>query len=206
MNMTTKKRLHWFVALSCAIALAFVASLLAGCGGSPAPAPTVDAEDEASYLTPVIGAKALEDGRKVGGSAKGGIGDELANVFFTYRVDKAALADEFDGEKPERGFAFVVAEVTVINTFGEPLPMWADDFVLQWGDGDDEYAYPYPKYTDEQMEEEYMLDADDEVTATLLFEVPLQEGVREYNISYLEYYDDDVEGNMFYIIFDLSML
>ena len=180
------------------------AVFLAACGGLGQTTTPADAEEAGDNLTPVIGAKTLEDGRKVGGSAKAGIGETMTNVFFSFSVNRAELTDNYEGEMAERGFLFLVAEITVTNTFDETLPMWASDFLVQWGDGDDDYGYPLVHFAETQMEDEFNLEVGADVTADVVFEVPLQEGGNEYNISYLEYYEDDVEGNMFYVMFNLS--
>ena len=185
--------------------------LAAGCGSSAAETPpekpkeVLEEEEEEVFRTPVFGARTLNDGRKTGGSAKAKIGEELTNIFFSFCVNQAGLATEYEDSKPERGFVYLIAELTVTSAFDGPLPMWADDFLIQWGDGENDYAYPLAKFTDSQMEGEYSLKVDESVTKDLIFEVPLPEGEHEYNISYLEYYEDDVEGNMFYVIFSLSM-
>ena len=188
--------------------LSFCALLLvAGCGAAPAAAPVEEPppEEPRFVRTPVAGAISLEDGRKSQGFAKGGIGDEMTNVFFSFCVNQAELTEEFEGEKTERGYVYLVAEVTVKNAFDGPIPMWADDFIAQWGEAGDENCYPVAKSADTQMEEEFTLGEGRSVTKNLVYEVPRPEGMNEYGISYLEYYEDQAEGNRFMISFKLSM-
>ncbi|MCL2122132.1 MAG: DUF4352 domain-containing protein [Clostridiales bacterium] len=153
----------------------------------------------------VIGARTLEDGRKVGGSAKGKIGEEMVSVFFSFTVNRAELAGEFEENKPERSYIYLIIEMTVRSILDRSLPMWADDFPIQWGDGDNDYAYPLEKISDSQMDAEFSLHEGESVTKNLIYEVPAPDGEREYTITYLEYFADDVEGNMFYVSFNLSM-
>jgi len=182
--------------------------LTAGCSSKqpdppPAPPPVVEAVED--KRTPVVGAKTLEDGRKVGGVARGKIGDELINTFFSFRVEKAELTAVFEGQQPFRGFVYLVADITVKNTFDESIPMWSDDFLVQWGSGDREYCYPLSKAVHSQMDDEYLLSVNGSVTKKLVFEVPVPEEDNEYNLSYQEYYEDEVEGNIYYIVFTLSI-
>ena len=181
--------------------------LIAGCGGGAAPnQPGVVTPDEPEEdpRPAVAGAITLEDGRKVKGFAYGEIGDEMRNVFFSFWVDKAELMGEFAGQRPERRLIYLVAEVTVKNNLDKPIPMWADDFIAQWGDGDNDYGYPIEKFTRSQMDSEFTLAPDESITRTLIYEVRLPEDKNEYGISYLEYYADEVEGNLFMVNFELE--
>ena len=192
--------------LYCILCILLMMPLLSACGNNAADRARASVQEdltEESILTPVLGGRTLEDGRKVGGSAKGVIGDELTSVFFTFSVNKAELAEAYAEEKAERGFLFLVAEITVTSISEEALPMWADDFILQWGSGENDYAYPYTRFSDAQMEEEFSLELEESVTMDVVYEVPLLSDDTEYNISYLEYYEDEVEGNQFYVLFRL---
>ena len=189
----------------------FALSLIAGCGAAPPAAVPSEPPEEAPPAapedprTPVAGAITMSDGRKVNGFASGKIGDELTNVFFSFRIDKAGLAEEFEGQKADRGFVYLIAEATVKNAFDGPVPMWADDFIAQWGDGDNDYCYPMDKVSDDQMDEEFSLAEGESVTKILVYEVPLPESGNDYGISYLEYYQDDVKGNLFMVNFKLRL-
>jgi hypothetical protein len=146
----------------------------------------------------------MEDGRKVGGTVKGRLGEELTNVFFSFKVNKAEYADTFEGLKPVKTYKFLVVEITVKNAFDEPIPMWAQDFIIQWGDGDKDYGCPISKSADTQMDEAYRLALDESVTKVVVYEVPVTEESKEYSISFLEYYEDKVEGNLFYVVFTVA--
>jgi hypothetical protein len=189
-----KKNLRLWLAVLTVCLLLFTA----GCGAS-------EDATEAPSATAISGAEELDDGREVGGYASGAIGDTMTNVFFAYSVNDAYLAAEYEGEVPEEGYVWLVAEITVKNISDETLPMYSDDFQVQWGEGDEDYGFPIAKFSSAQMEDEYELPEGESVTKLVVYEVPLLEGENEYSISYLEYYDDDVEGNVFFVYFDLSM-
>jgi hypothetical protein len=150
------------------------------------------------------GASMTDDGREVGGYKDGRLGDTLTNAFFSYTVDDAWLSDDFEGESPSQGNTFLVAEITVKNEFGEELTMWAEDFQIQWGDTDEEYGYPIEKLAESQMEDEYTLKRAETITALCVYEVPAVTEEQEYSISYLEYYEDGLEGNVYFCYFDLK--
>jgi len=178
----------------------------AGCvPGSGRSAPTNSssgAPDEPQ--TVIISAEYLDDGRLVGGYAEGKIGEELANVFFSLRINKAELTAVYEGQTPRRGRLYLVANITVANVFAEPINMWTDDFLVRWGDGDGDYAYPLRQHIGTELTDEYTLDVGEAADSALVFEVPVPEGRRKYSICYTEYYADDVEGNSYYIIFELT--
>ena len=174
-------------------------------GEKPPPIELPPVEIPVDIRTPVIGARVLEDGRRVGGSAKGEIGDEMVNVFFSFCVNDAALVAEFEGLTAERGLVYLVADITVANVFDGRLTIWSSDFVLQWGEGDNEYGYPMKKTSDAQMDDAFSLTIDESIEKKLVYVVPVPADENTYIISYLEFYADEVEGNTFFVIFDLGL-
>lgn len=148
-------------------------------------------------------ASVAEDGRETGGYVDGRLGDTMQNVFFAFTVDKVELASEYGGQAAPDGSSYIVAEITVKNTFGEALPLWYDDFQIQWGEGDEDYGYAIEPFTDDQMPLEYEMKKGESITKTHVFEVPTLEGKNEYSISFLEYYEDGFTGNVFFVYFDL---
>ena len=56
-----------------------------------------------------------------------------------------------------------------------------------------------PPLTDEQLPGTYPLSVDEEVTGLLVYEVPA--GNRDFSISYLEQFDDNSEGDTFFVFF-----
>ena len=81
--------------------------------------------------------------------------------------------------------------------------MFDTDFQLQWGDdADDAYAFPVAtseKILDDQLPEEYELKVKESTTGVLIFEAP--EGNEDFSLSFLEYYEDNSEGNLFFVYF-----
>lgn len=139
-----------------------------------------------------------------GGYGEGRMGDTMKTYFFDYTVNSAYLCDEFNGYVPAEGNRLLVAEVTVKNTFNESIIMYDTDFQVQWNStGEDDYDFPITFYADpvseEQLPAEYELGINKDRTGLLVFEIP--EERKDFSISYLELFDDDSEGNVFFVFF-----
>ena len=145
-----------------------------------------------------------EDQDFFGGYEEGRFGDTMETYFFDYTVNSAYLCDEYNGYLPLDGNRLLVAEVTVKNTFTESIEMYDTDFQVQWNtDGEDDYDVPITYYedpvSDDQLPAVYELSVNEEKTGLLVFEVP--EGYKDFSISYLELFDDDSEGDVFFVYF-----
>ena len=82
--------------------------------------------------------------------------------------------------------------------------MFDTDFQIQWNsDEEDAYDVPVTYYTDpvsdQQLPGEYELAVDEERSGLLVFEVP--EGESDFSISYLELFEDESEGDVFFVYF-----
>lgn len=135
----------------------------------------------------------------------GEIGDTLSNMFFDWTVNSADSVTEYEGYTPADGYQLVVCNVTVANTFGEALPMYDADFQLQWGDGEEDYAWSLDPYADSMMPTEWELATDSSASYDLVYEVPAD--LTDFIIVYLEQYIDedgnDGEGDLYTIQFQI---
>lgn len=139
-----------------------------------------------------------------GGYEEGRIGDTMKTYFFDYTVNSAYLCDEYNGYLPAEGKCLLVAEVTVKNTFNESIEMYDTDFQIQWNsDGADDYDFPITAYADPVSEEQllsiYSLGINEEITGLLVFEVPTER--KDFSISYLEMFDNDTDGDVYFVYF-----
>lgn len=168
------------------LAIAMLAVSLAGCGS-----------DGGKVVMP------NEDGY-----AEGKMGDTMRNSFFDYSVNSAYICDTYGNYIPQDGYELLVADMTVKNTFGEPLPMFDSDFQVHWDpDAADAFDYPITFYLEdeiglgnEMLPKQYDLAEDESRTGLLVFEVPVDG--KEFSISYMEYFDDNTSGDTFYVFFD----
>lgn len=139
------------------------------------------------------------------GNAEGFFGDTMHTEFFDYTINSAYLCDEYEGYTPEDGNEILVADITIKNTFRESIPMFDTDFQIQWNDdADDAFDVPITYYLDDVLNDqmlpgEYMLSVNETVNGLLVFEVPA--GQMDFSISYLEVFDDDTTGNVFFVYF-----
>lgn len=138
-----------------------------------------------------------------GGYYDGRIGDTLKNAFFEYTVLSANYVNEYDGYRPTDGNVLLDTVIRVKNVFGETIPMFNADFQIQWGDGDEDYGYGVEALEGKKdiMPQEYELARAETVTYHVVYEVP--EGTSEYSISYLEIYEDNSQGDVFFVYFEL---
>lgn len=164
-----------------------------------------EAEEEPEEEPEVEESEGIESS---GGYAEGRFGDTMKTYFFDYTVNSAYLCEEYNGYQPADGNCILVAEVTVKNTFNESIEMYDTDFQIQWNsDGEDDYDYPITAYadpvSDEQLEGTYGLGINEETTGLLVYEVPT--GENDFSISYLEMFDDDSEGDVYFVYFTAKM-
>jgi len=141
------------------------------------------------------------------GNAEGHMGDTMHTCFFDYTVNSAYLCSEYEGYTPQSGNELLVANITVKNTFGESIEMYDSDFQIQWNDdAADAFDVPITAYQDEgwtlndkMLPGTYELSNNQRKSGTLVFEVPA--GNNDFSISYLELFDDDSEGDVFFVFF-----
>ncbi|MCM1214788.1 MAG: DUF4352 domain-containing protein [Lachnospiraceae bacterium] len=142
------------------------------------------------------------------GNAEGYLGDTMHTYFFDYTVNSAYLCDEYEGYTPADGNEILVADVTVKNTVTSTLPMYDTDFQIQWNDtADDAFGFPITLelndvLNDQMLPAEYELSINQSVNGLLVYEVPA--GNKDFSISYLEMFDDDTTGDVFFVYFSAS--
>lgn len=143
------------------------------------------------------------------GEADGTLGDTMHTVFFDYTVNSAYLCDNYqDAYEPLDGNVLLVADVTVNNPFKTSVTMYDTDFQVQWSsDADDAFDFPITFYMeegetigDDMLPNEYTLRRFESRDGILVFEVP--EGENYFSISYLEYFEDGTEGDVFFVFFN----
>ena len=163
----------------------------------------------AAALT-LTGCDALSSLTGSDGYEEGRMGDTMETYFFDYTMNSAYLCSEYAGTIPSDGNVFLVAEVTVKNTDTRSIEMYDTDFQAQWGsEGEEDYRFPITTdmdtgeelapLTEDQLPGTYPLAVDEEVTGLLVYEVPT--GFQDFSISYMEYFDDDSTGDVYFVYF-----
>ena len=200
------------------LATVVTATVFTGCGSNGTLGTTGGSSNESqssygtSSTTPSTTSSAASSSTEAGyadenGNAEGRLGDTMHTYFFDYTVNSAYLCDEYEGYTPQEGNELLVADITVKNTHIASIEMYDTDFQIQWND-DAEDAYDFPityyleegeTYGDDMLPYLYELSIDESVTGVLVYEVP--EGNKDFSISYLELFDDDSEGDVFFVYF-----
>lgn len=199
--------------VSLVLATVVTAAVLTGCGsngtltGSSSSFSSGSSSSGSSSSSPAASSSA---GTQVGypddnGNAEGRLGDTMHTYFFDYTVNSAYLCDEYEGYTPADGYEILVADITVKNTSTSTLPMYDTDFQIQWNDeADDAYGFPITLdlndvLNDQMLPGEYDLAIAKSINGLLVYEVPA--GNNDFSISYLEMFDDDTTGDVFFVYF-----
>lgn len=125
-------------------------------------------------------------------------GTALKNDFFECTVNSVVEEDRIEEYIPElEGNKFVIVNVTIKNTFPEPIPMYCRDFRLKWGESAAETAEPYGKKFDSQIENSFTLGVDEIINGDIIFEIP--KNINDIKLEYIEVYDDLTVGNTYQI-------
>ena len=173
---------------------------LAACGGDSGS----DASDSAS------GSAGSGEVRAEDGYAEARIGDVVHSYFMDFSVNSAYTTSDYNGHTAPEGMKVLVVDMTIKNTFNESLPMYDDDFQGQWSSSSetDEFAWPITEaedgsdldtVADEQLPGTYELAVNESRTGTLVFDVPADE--KDFSVSHMELFDDDSEGDTFFVFF-----
>ena len=138
------------------------------------------------------------------GGAEGKIGTTFRTVFFDYSVDSVNYPSEYEGYTASEGMQLLDVVVTIKNTFGSTLPMFNDDFQIQWhdlGDGDDDYDFGIiMDDSSTVMPYEYSLANGKTCNYHIIYEVPAE--AKEFSVSFQEFFDDNTMGDVFFTYFN----
>lgn len=139
----------------------------------------------------------------VDGQADGEIGTTFRTCFFDYSVDSVAYPSEYEGYTASEGMQLLDVVITIKNTFGEELPMFNSDFQIQWHDlGDGEYDFDYGIEMDDSstvMPSSYDLANGATCNYHIIYEVPAE--AKEFSVSFLEFFADNTQGDVFFTYF-----
>ena len=144
------------------------------------------------------------------GYAEARIGDVVHSYFMDFTVNSAYTTADYHGHTAPEGMKVLVVEMTIKNTFHESIPMYDDDFQGQWSAGSESDAFAWPitegagegdldPVAEEQLPAEYELAVSESRTGTLVFDVPA--GEKDFSVAHMELFDDDSEGDTFFVYF-----
>lgn len=134
------------------------------------------------------------------GTAQGGLNTVMHTAFFTFALTGAALHSTLGDYMPGLGQAVLAVDLEVKNTFSEAIPMFDTDFMLHWGDGEEDQAYCLlDTVADDQLPERYDLEKGQSRSGRLYFTVP--QDAEDFTLTYLERFDDGTTGDAFSVTF-----
>ena len=138
------------------------------------------------------------------GVADGNLKDIMNTRLFTFSINSAYICDEYASYVPEDGFRLLVVDLSIKSTTSGNLTLADTDFLLQWSNGEeDDYAFPMEDahlVLDEKiLPSEYALAQNAETSGLLIYEVPAD--IRDFFISYLEFFGDGSAGDTFNVYF-----
>lgn len=200
-----KKTIALVLSLMLLLSLAGCKSLVSGgaptndattaVGSTPTPA--------SATVKPTTGNSLLDKASKLL-SAKGREYDKLytvemnqthATAFFDFTITESAKVDELEEYTPSTdGNVFLTAQVTVKNTFGEPIPVGNYDFYILWNGGED---VGYSAFFEGMYPDDVELADGETVSGTLVFDIPPD--AKDVMIGYTEIWDDDFEGSIYLV-------
>ena len=191
------------------LATVVTATVLTGCGSNGTLSSSSGSSSSGSSSPSSVASSSTSAGYPdENGNAEGRLGDPMHTYFFDFTVNSAYLCDEYEGYTPADGNELLVADVTVKNTFTSTLPMYDTDFQVQWNDAaDDAYGFPITLELDDVLNDqmlpgEYELAIGKSINGLLVYEVPA--GNKDFSISYLEMFDDDSTGDVFFVYFSAN--
>lgn len=187
------------------LAAGMVASL-AACGGGNGDSGTDSSGggvgEVVGNAASAVGTAIQAQGREYGKTYELEEGEIIETAFFSCKINSAKYAEEVEDYVPDaEGNTFLILNVTVTNTFegDDPVPMYYTDFELTSDEIGEETLYAEEKFADGQLEDEYELADGKSATGDLIYIVPRD--MHNLKLKYLEYYEDDFEGNTYLLSF-----
>lgn len=127
------------------------------------------------------------------------VGDTISTAFFDFTVNSAVASADHEGYTAQDGYKLVVADLTIKNTETYSMPMGQYDFMIAWGDGDEDFAYPLNQYCESQLADEYEIPIAGSAEGSLVFEVPSDQ--KDFALGFEEYYEDESVGDLYVVYF-----
>lgn len=150
------------------------------------------------------GSMLSDDGRSYGGLIEAEMNETVDTAFFDLTVEEAVKYNTYQFDdglyQADEGMTYLLVKVTIENSYAENLSMSITDFVLDYeGNEPERIITGFGKseiQQEEFMDNLFTLKMGESITKTILFTV---EDKEEYVFQYVEYYEDDFEGDTFRI-------
>lgn len=123
--------------------------------------------------------------------------ETVHTALFDFEISNVAAVDSYLSLLPTEGNQLVEMELTVTNTGEDSLTMFAEDFQIQWGDGDDDYGVCLAAVDDSMVPYTYTLEPGATYTGTMIAQVPA--GTTAITIAYQETLASGREGTAYFV-------
>lgn len=115
-------------------------------------------------------------------------GETVSTALFDFTVSDPQTLDSYTGIDIPDGEKLVSMNLTVSNTSDQTYTMFAEDFQIQWGEGDDDFGTCLDAVDTKMMPYSYQLEAGKSHTGNMLVLVPAD--CTQLTVAYQE-----VKGN-----------
>ena len=192
---------HWFIPVLALFLTALPVSLLSTAAEEPSDPSDTETEEPAVVSS--------------FGKAEGVAGDIMKASFMEFRVNEAALTDQYQSLTPDEGMKLLVVNVTTHATQKKPLVLYDTDYQIQWnGEGELDYSEPVT-YRDEWADfagynahidlngiegmfpGTGILASDEIVTYDYVYQVP--QDASGFRLLFKEYFEDESLGDLFIV-------
>lgn len=128
-------------------------------------------------------------------------GDAVHTALFDFTISDVTVVDSYSTLTPSDGHTLVQMDLTVTNTGEETLTMFAQDFQLQWGDGDEEFGTCLVAVDTSMVPDSYTVEPGTTHEGLMVVEVP--EGTSTITVAYQEQLANGDAGTAYFVEADL---
>lgn len=123
--------------------------------------------------------------------------ETVHTALFDYAVSDVAVVDSYASLTPDDGDKLVTMDLTVTNTGDENLTMFAEDFQMQWGDGDEDFGTCLKSADDTMWPYAYTLQPGESYTGVMAVQVPAD--ATELTVAYQEMLANGKRGAAYFV-------
>lgn len=105
-------------------------------------------------------------------SVQAQVGETVSTVLFDFTVSDPETLDSYTGIDIPDGQKLVSMNLTVSNTSDQTYTMFAEDFQIQWGEGDSDFGTCLDAVDTSMMPYSYQLEPGQEYTGSMFVFVP----------------------------------
>lgn len=124
-------------------------------------------------------------------------GEKVSTALFDFTVSDVKTIDNYTGVDIPDGSKLVSMQLTVENTSEETYTMFAEDFQLQWGDGDEDFGTCLSAVDDNMVPYSYELEPGQSHTGTMLVTVP--DDCTKLTVAYQEIRASGNKGTAYFV-------